>query len=88
MELLRLQDLRELHLNSEDKKVPWSLFYYCRNTNLNPNSKKRLNNIIKVDNKQALLAFNEDRKSSFVNFGEMEGVNCLQYPINRKDIDY
>ena len=84
LESVRLQDVRRIYVKAEDKKHPWSLFFYCRNINLNPRQKKKLNNIIVVDKDQKMLKYDTQRKTHFVNFGEMEETSSLQFPLNSK----
>lgn len=84
MEAFRLLDLRKSFKGEVDKKVPWSLAYYCKDLDLNPKAKKRLNNIISVDSHQKILNFDPNHKKHYVNFGAMRGINCLQYPVDQK----
>jgi hypothetical protein len=88
LEWLRLKDMRELRQAPTEAKLPWSLFYYCRNMNLNPNPKKKKINLARYDADQLLLNYDTSKKSSLICFGDMEGIFTLQKPLDRKDIDY
>ena len=57
LELLRLNDLREVHAVPADKQIPWSLFFYYRDTNLNPKYRKKPTNIVVVDKAESMLRF-------------------------------
>jgi len=79
-----LFDLRKSYKDEGDKKVPWSLAYYCKDLELNPKAKKRLANIISVDTHKKILNFDTNKKKNYINFGAMQGINCLQYPVDQK----
>jgi len=80
MQAYRLFDLRRLNARADDKKVPWSVFYYSRDNQMAVENKKKVN-ILTVDKDQKMLKYNPKEPYSYVNFGEMQGISSFQFPI-------
>ena len=62
------------------------MFYYFRNTNTNPNVKRNMGNIVKIDKNKDILGYEENKKGYYISFGDYKGVYGLQFPVNMEKI--
>lgn len=49
LEILRLNDMRAENVGQKDKKAPHSLFYYCRDVNMDYSPQEKVINIVQTD---------------------------------------
>ena len=73
---------------AKDTKVPYSLFYYCKESELRSEHKRRPNNILVLDNEQKFLTHDANRPRKLVCFGQIEGIGCLKDPVKSAEINW
>lgn len=73
---------------AKDNKAPFSLFYYCKESELHSEHKRRPNNIIVLDTEQKFITHNANCPTKLICFGQIEGIGCLKNPVKSADINW